>query len=309
MSTLLAPSRQMVSKLGIVLLTAILALGIIFGASCKAELLQDRPRIQEGLWVLAFLEEKACAHCDATLSWLEHVASAFPEFKYVVSYASPLSIDPPVGGREHFFVFEDTRAQFGTELGVEEAPSVLVFVSGRLMGQLEPPFTEGELLRVVAVASILALNLPTSAQLKGVEAPPFVGIGSTAERALKDFDLPLLLVFFSPACSSCWEALGDLGRVLPETQILLVAIADSRGLSIKDEATVSSLADQYDSVSWLSLQDPAIVSAYMISRSPTYVVIDEAGLIAGIHEGKATPENLRTLVTTSRDERIPGKGG
>ena len=133
--------------------------------------------------------------------------------------------------------------------------------------------------------------------LEGDAAPLFEALGPDGEAASPDdFGFPVLLIFVSPGCSSCLNALGEVGYDFPNTHVLLIAIADSHGLSSDQKTAVASVADQYENVSWLTVQDPVVINAYRVAKSPTYFAVDNAGMIVGVHEGPASEDELRTLV-------------
>ncbi len=174
-----------------------------------AEVLDSRPEIRTGSWVLAFMEGTLCEACESVLPWIHRGQDVFPEFRYVLSYPSPI----PAGLQEEALAAElyaDDGAVFGRDLGVEEAPTILVFSSGRSIARLDWPFAEADLLRTLATASILNETLLTPSVLVGGLAPAFtaVDLGGTTVSS-EHLGLPLLLVFLSPECPSCWGGAGS----------------------------------------------------------------------------------------------------
>lgn len=275
---------------------SLVAAGLLLAVPAAGTVLDERPQIQDGLWLLALLEADGCEECASVLPWVQSAAVAFPEFNFVLSYGTGLPDEGhlPSGA---IALYDDPSGQFRRELGVESVPSILVMVAGKLAGVLVWPFLEGDVLRAVALASVLADNLPTTALLVGLEAPLFVGQDADGKDVgLWDAGYPLLLVFVSPGCSSCWATLESVGKTPSEVHVLLVVVGDSRGLSGEEEALVASITDRSETVSWLLLQNQRVVQAYMLAKVPTYIAIDGEGRVAAVHEGWASEEELESLV-------------
>jgi hypothetical protein len=276
---------------------SLLVLSLFLTLPAAGAPLDERPRIQEGLWVLTFLDAEEREDCSSVIRWVESAAEAFPEFSFVLCYGTGLPEEGALlsGG---VLLYDDPSGEFGRALGVESAPDVLVMIGGKPASSLVWPFQEGDLLRAVALASVLAESMPTTGLLVGREAPLFVGKDSDGtDVGLWEMDYPLLLIFVSPGCPSCWATLECLGETTREARVLLIVIGDSRGLLAEDEAVVALFADRSDNISWLLLQNQRVVEAYMLVKVPTFVVVDEGGRVSAVHEGWASEEELASLVS------------
>jgi hypothetical protein len=264
------------------------------GASSTRDLVQ-RPDIGSGLWVILFMEGSTCEACGDVIPWAFHAHEAFPEFSFVLSYPESVLEELP-NLPSDLILFTDRGQLFGRDLGIEYAPTVLVFISGRLFSKLEWPLTEGQLLRSIATASIAAPQLVSPSTLVGYETPAFLALNLDGSQVSSD-DLPrpCLLAFLSPSCPSCWASLGSLAQTSNILPVVLVLVASPEEVSEEQRTEIEAYAGSAGQLIPLLVRDPEVIRSYGVSRSPSFFVIDDVGNICGVLEGYATTAELLQL--------------
>ncbi len=129
--------------------------------------------------------------------------------------------------------------------------------------------------------------------LAGTSAPPFTvtdldGIQVTL-ASLLDPVKPLMLVFINPTCTSCHEALGDIGgwRHVYGDRLDIAVISTG-------EATTNRLLATEHGLQRLFLQrDRELITRYGLAMAPAAVVVQPDGRIAaGPHYGQAAIRQL-----------------
>ncbi len=278
------------------LLAVIVVVSQLAFSASSAKVLDSRPDIRTGSWALGFMEGESCEVCASVLAWIDGVQRVFPEFRYVLSYPSaiPANACEDVSG---VGFYTDDGAVFGRSLGVEEVPTILIFSTGRLLARVDWPFAEADLLRAMAMASMLSERLVTPFSLLGRSAPAFTAVDlDGAAVSTEQLGFPLLLMFLSPECPSCWGALDELVALPPEVQIAVLLIADSEGLALAQEVRAREVASTHPDMSWLVIQDLETLTMFGVVRSPTYFAIDSQGVIRSAHEGIASQADIDLMI-------------
>ena len=254
-----------------------------------------RPGIGSGLWAIMFLEGSMCEPCEEALPWAIHAQEAFPEFRVVLSFPGDVQEVPLdlLSGLEFFI---DADGAFGGDLSISYVPSLLVFASGRLLSRLEWPFSEGDLLRGIAEASITAPLLLSPSVLVGARAPAFQALDpSNAIVSSANLSEPYLLSFLSPDCPACWESLRNLSRVADAIPVVVLLVSNSRDLTEQQRAELVVYGEDSEQLSILFINDPETLRSYGISRTPTYFSIDAEGFICAAEEGYVARDELLLL--------------
>lgn len=242
--------------------------------------------IAQGRWAVGFVVLPGCPACEKLIAWFERAAEAFPEIRFllVAPEATP-ELEALVQGQ----VLLDRGGVLGGSLGVKRVPTVFLSVEGVHVTRLDWPFTEGALLRALAESLLVKIKLPNPKELLGEPAPGFSAhdLQDTGVR-LSDLPRPLLLAFIDPGCPPCWEALPVLAEVAREVAVGLVAFVREAGLSQADRERLEGFQRGVEErpVAVLLVQDLAVLSAYKVARSPTYILLDGKGVVAEVWEGR-----------------------
>jgi thiol-disulfide isomerase/thioredoxin len=113
---------------------------------------------------------------------------------------------------------------------------------------------------------------------------------------LAEVPRPLLLALFSLGCAPCWEVLPILEGLSQEVAVGLVAVDGSAGLSEVDRERLGQFLNEAEKLGGkarvLLDQDFRMVEAYRVGQSPTFMLIDGKGVIAGVWQGEVETEKL-----------------
>jgi thiol-disulfide isomerase/thioredoxin len=267
--------------MGIALLT-IVAVGAGLVSAEDAPTLDLMP----GIWVVLFGSRSECPSCEEAIAWIGDGREVFPEYSYAVSI-SRLSAQYTPSIPDGVTLHNDTSGQLRSKYGVTETPTVLVLAHGMPIRVRQWPFSRGSVLRMLAETALTADHIPRRFDLLGRPAPEFRAVDLDGEVVGRnDLDLPVVLGFLTLGCTSCLSSASmicTLGDVVNTVLVVLDADEERRepfasGLdpTVCSEVTV-----------WL-VDGKKFVPAYGITRSPSYVSINEEGTILRIHSGLAT---------------------
>lgn len=268
--------------------------------------------LARGRWALGFVVFPGCPACEEFLLWFSRAAQAFPEISFllVAPEATPelraVVEEQPSG----IPVLLDRDGMLGAWLGVERAPTVLLSVKGVYIDRLDWPFTEGTLFRKLAES--LLVEVPSPKELLGQPAPDFETVDVKGTRiTLAELPRPFLLVFFSLGCAPCWEILPMLGELSQEVTVALTALLGEAGLLEDDRERLEGFLDEVEEQGgaavvlldrWIEGRGFKIAMDYKVAQSPTFILIDEKGVITGVWEGRLEAEGLLEKVRTALAE-------
>lgn len=143
----------------------------------------------------------------------------------------------------------------------------------------------------------------------GDQAPDFqltAFDGSTVSLdRLREPELPILLVFASPNCSSCVALMSDLARwsaALAE-RIQFAVIAS--GVSVQGD--LRAMFGELGDLTVMIEPEREVAERYLVSITPTALALDPSGRIA--HPAAHGPANIERLVRTITHDgsRVPGR--
>lgn len=269
--------------------------------------------LAQGRWALGFVLVPGCPACEEFLPWFSLASEAFPEvnFLLVVPEMTPelqALVEEQATGIP---VLLDKGGMLGAWLGIERAPTLLLSVEGVFIDRLDWPFTKGVLLRKLAESLLVEIEIPSPKELLGQPAPNFSTTDLKGEEiTLAELPRPLLLVFFSLGCAPCWEILPMLEELSQEVAVALIAVAGEAGLSEDDRERLEQFLDEVEEQDgaavvlldrWVEGKGFKIATDYKVAQSPTSILIDEKGVIAGVWEGKV--EDLLEAVRAALRER------
>lgn len=270
--------------------------------------------LAQGRWALGFVVIPGCPACEEFLPWFYLAARAFPEVKFllIAPEATP-ELQALVEGR----VFEipvllDVEGVFGTWLGVDRAPTVLLSLEGVEIDRLDWPFTQGGLFRKLAESLLVEIEFPDPKELLGQPAPDFSTTGLEGEEiTLAELPRPLLLAFFNPGCSPGWDFLPALRTISRDVTVALMAMVGDVGLSAEDKKRLERFLREVGNANgsaavlldyWMEERGFGIASDFKVARSPTFILINEKGEITGVWEGRLEAEGLLEKVHTALTE-------
>jgi thiol-disulfide isomerase/thioredoxin len=154
-----------------------------------------------------------------------------------------------------------------------------------------------------AMLLFIVLMVPlTNAEVRGmppaprIAAPKFEMVTFSGEAydnsALKGH--PTLLVFWAPWCNVCQRELPLLSDFSqhtkpPQLKIISIGFADTRAnveTFVKSRGATFVFPTAYDDDRW-------IAQAFKVNATPTYVLLDEQGLIVLVHRGGGLLQNAQ----------------
>jgi hypothetical protein len=247
-----------------------------------------------GRWALGFVALPGCPACEQLIEWFGHATQAFPEVQFLL-VAPEISPDLVGAVGTKFEVLLDLGALFGTRLRVERAPTVFLDVNGVYVGRLDWPFSEEELLRALAESLLIPIKFPNPKELLGQLAPDFSSLDLAGkEIALSGVPRPLLLVFLSLGCSSCWEVLPTLEALFEEVAVSLVVPVGEAGFSKADRERLKEFLEPGKGrpVTVLLAEGFSAFRIYKVAESPTYILIDKEGVVNWVSEGPMERQEL-----------------
>lgn len=255
--------------------------------------------LSSGRWALGFIVLPNCPACEEVIDWFSYAAQAFPEIQFLLVAPEPTpELKEAIG--DSYTILIDQGGIFGGWLGVERAPTVFLNVEGVYVDRLDWPFIEGFLLRKLAES--LLVDVPNPRLLIGQPAPDFSATDLEGrEITFTELPRPLLLAFVSLGCAPCWEVLPVLEELSQEVAVGLVAVVGSAGLSEVDQERLEQFLNDMEKLdgravvlfgTWVEGEGFRMVEAYKVGQSPTFILIDGKGVIAGVWEGHVEGEEL-----------------
>jgi len=126
--------------------------------------------------------------------------------------------------------------------------------------------------------------------LLGERAPAIEGVELDGEEvSVNELPKPHLLVFLRIGCSTCWEALVPLSDLSSKVSVVLIAVSSTEeGIADSDRERLGQLRQEMTDgrASILVAHGAAILRDYGLATSPTFCLVDNQGLIAGVWEGQ-----------------------
>jgi len=251
-----------------------------------------------GRYALMFMVPDECSACETSLPWLQHAAEAFPEIRFLLVSPVPL----PEACSEWISVLIDSEGRLGGAFGIDRVPEISLLVEGVRVKEVDWPFTEGGLFRACAESLLIEILRPDPRTLLGEVAPAIDAVKlDGVEVSIVELQGPQLLVFFRVGCSTCWETLEPLGELSAELPVVLIAMSSSdAGISDSDREKLRRF-EQAAGLTVILGYGAQIPQDYNLAISPTFCLVDSAGLVAEIWEEELNRVTLsERLLTLSR---------
>lgn len=271
--------------------------------------------LNQGRWVLGFIIIPGCPACEEVIEWFGQAAKEFPEVHFLL-VAPEDTPELRVTAQTHapeIHVLLDREHILRTSFEVEQYPTVTIHVEGVWITKLDWPFSKGELLQEITESLFIEIEFPDPRDLLGQPAPEFSSVDlEEKEISLADLTLPLLLLFFNPECPLCWETLpaliGLLKHVKGVAVGLVILVREPRfsetykrrleqflqGMEEGERQQVTVILDK-----WVEEGGFKIVQAYKVRITPTYILINEKGVIIWVLEGIVRDQDLWDTVRTA----------
>jgi thiol-disulfide isomerase/thioredoxin len=251
-----------------------------------------------GRWALLFVVIPGCPACEKVLPWFSQAAQAFPEIRFLV--VAPAATSELVGLAGDLPVYIDEGGALGWELGIRRAPTVVLLNAGIVVGRLDWPFTEGLLFRKLAESLLIEVKLYSPRELLGQLAPSFSAANLKGEViSFHKLPRPLFLVFVDMECDPCWEVLPILEELSQEIFVGFVAVTREVSETHRERLEeflnkVKAKGGRADVLldKWVEGEGFRILAIYKVGQSPTFILIDGKGVIAGVWEGRVEAEKL-----------------
>ncbi|HAZ27354.1 TPA: hypothetical protein DCY65_05120 [Candidatus Acetothermia bacterium] len=98
---------------------------------------------------------------------------------------------------------------------------------------------------------------------------------------------PVLLVFFNPGCPPCWDALPTLAEISRYVAVAVLAFVGGADLSPADRGRFEGFVQAVQGYPRLVLliQDLEILTVYGVTRTPTYILLDEKEVVTWVWDG------------------------
>ncbi len=235
----------------------------------------DLAQLYQGRWALVFVVLPGCPACERVLAWLGEGSLPAVNLLLVAPWASEeLEVWARTLGVPWWV---DEGGRMGASLGVQRAPSVVLFLDGRPWRLLPWPLGQGDLVRGLAELAAAPREGPHA--LLG-STFPLERLGRLlGEQVDLQVPRPILFLFFNPECPPCWEALAEL-RKLSEGSSVQVVVVATRVLSSEDR---KKLAESGFVV--VGDEGGELARAFGVRATPTYVILDGKGVIRWVGEG------------------------
>ena len=245
--------------------------------------------LARGRWVLAFVVLPNCPACEKVIRWLGQANQAYPGLNFLL-FAPWLADELEAASSQAGLALAvDKGGRLGAGLGVKRAPTVVFFLDGRPVGRLDWPFTEAE--RVHGLDELA--TTPRAGPWQYLGAVVSLGTFPTLEGEpvnLDELPGPVVLSFFNPLCSPCWEAFPILIEARRDVAVVLILLA-SHALSGDDRQVLREAGLR------VVLDDEGeLAQALAVRVTPTYVIRDGKGVIRWIREGAVELKELRRAV-------------
>jgi len=266
------------------LVVVVVAMGF---AAVAGESGSNTSDLKSDIWVVMFCPELECEESSECINIMEVCQQAFPEF----GYATTIQAAKDTESREITFDVDPT-GYYRRFYAVEQQQVLVVLAQGLGIKRLSWPFSVGDALRTIAQASLIAPTVPVRVDLIGMEAPNFFATDRLGRQlSLVNLEFPVLLAFMSTSCPGCLSSVPALCSLRESVSVNLLISGDDR------EAFDSRLREEDCSylMPWF-VDDTDFLFRYSLRWSPSYVYIDEEGIVAGIHEGRADEEDLLALI-------------
>jgi hypothetical protein len=257
-----------------------------------------------GRWALLFLPQD-CSGADSARAWFATASTAFPEMQFAIVTRGAgvpeevvASVDGTPGGVR---LLADPNWLLAESLELTEYPMCMASVDGVFVRELAWPFTEAELVRILAEALLVEVSIPDPDVMIGQQAPGFWFSDDTgATRSFSSLSLPALLIFVNPFCNPCLDVI-PLGADIPDILTVVVVVA-ATGEPITDTQMAELAALRVDlggdrATTAFAARD--VLPAYNIARSPTLVLVDEARTITWTAQNMPTREALTAALVAA----------
>jgi len=243
-------------------------------------------QLAQGRWALLFVVLPGCPACEHAIRWLGKAQHAHPQ----ILLLAPRFTEELQGAASQVGLplRVDEGGRMGAALGVRRAPTVVFLLDGRLLGRLDWPFTEDELVR--GLHELAAAPREGPWRLLGAR----VSLGEVRTLAgehvnLDELPRPLLVLFFNPLCPPCWDALPGIAEISAEIEVVL-AVRAAHALTERDRERLRETGLR-------AVRDDGALAEMLAARvTPTYVILDQEGVICWVHEGIVEQEVLRRAV-------------
>ncbi len=225
----------------------------------------DLAQLYQGRWALVFVVLPGCPACERVLAWLGEGSLPAVNLLLVAPWASEeLEVWARTLGVPWWV---DEGGRMGASLGVQRAPSVVLFLDGRPWQLLPWPLGQGDLVRGLEELAAAPREGPYSLLGSTVplgEARTFVG----EPVNLQELPRPLLFFFFNPDCPPCWEALRELQKLSEGISVQVVVVA-TRVPSSEDRKKLAESG-------FLVVGDEGgeLARAFLVRATPTYLILD-----------------------------------
>lgn len=267
--------------------------------------------LAQGKWSLGFVVIPGCPACEEVIKWFGEAAPAFLRIRFLL--VTPEDT-PELRGIVQTYAPEvrvllDPEHLLATSLEVERVPTVFLIVEGACVTRLDWPFSERELVQEITESLSLSIEYPDPEELLGQPAPGFSSVDLEGnEINLADLPRPLLLTFFAPECSSCWEALPALAELAGEVAIGLVVmmseptLAETRREQLEHFLWIVEEQGGQAAVildRWTEEKGFKIGRAYKVTVIPTYILIDRRGMVTWVWQGCIEEQDLRNALSAA----------
>lgn len=260
---------------------------IICSTAIASENESDHPDLKSGIWVVMCCPEQECEEDAQIIDIMDVCQQAFPEF----GFASTTKLPEEIATSEVIFDV-DPSGYYRRFYAVEQQQSLVVIAQGLGIKRLQWPFTLGEALKAIAQASLIAMTVPERVDLTGMEAPNFFATDQLGRHlSLANLEFPVLLAFMNTSCPGCHASVPALCSMKERMRVHLLISGDEK------EGFDALLRDPECSylIPWF-IDNSDFLFNYSLRWVPSYVYIDETGIVAGIHEGSADEEDLLALI-------------
>lgn len=255
--------------------------------------------LARGRWALLFVVIPGCPACEHAIRWLGKVQHAHPQIRFLLVAPSLTEELEAAASQLGLPLVVDEGGRMGAASGVRRAPTVVLVLDGRPRDRLDWPFTQDEL--------ALGLEELAAAPRQG----PWQFLGSTISLGeartlegepvnLDEFPRPLLVLFFNPLCPPCWDALPGLVELSEAIAVVLVVLAPHT-LTGGDREKLRQTGPK------VAFDGQELARRLAVRATPTYVVVDQEGVIFSVHEGAAELGELSRAVMAALGEAGDGE--
>ncbi len=255
--------------------------------------------LTRGRWGILFVVIPSCPVCVEGVAWLGEAQRAFPDLDLLLVGPWRTEELEALSSEVRLPLLVDEGGRMGAGLGVQRAPSLVLLLDGRPHGRLDWPFTEAELVR--GLEELAAAPREGPWQFLGSPVPLGEARMLPGDPVnLDELPRPLLVLFFNPDCPPCWDALPGLiklrEKILPVVVVLSShALAGTNGERLR-ETGLKVVVDGRE-----------LARRLAVRVSPTFLIVDQEGVIRWVHEGAAELGELGRAVMAAWDEAGDGE--